>query len=83
MSQDFSKGYVHTITDNVTLVPIWKAGYSEHKSIMWLSTLEIGKAQLRSALEIALNHRFYREQRPYPVWFSYQRKYIVNIAFKP
>ena len=50
---------------------------------MLLSTLEIGKAQLRSAIEIALNHRFYREQRPYPVWFSYQRKYIVNIAFKP
>ena len=28
--QDFSKGYVYTITDSITLVPIWKAVYSEN-----------------------------------------------------
>ena len=28
--RDFSKGYVYTITDSITLVPIWKAVYSEN-----------------------------------------------------
>ena len=28
--QDFSKGYVYPITDSITLVPIWKAVYSEN-----------------------------------------------------
>ena len=56
------------------LYPVWY----EHLSDIWLSTLEIGAAQLRFVTPLLRNRDeitvFMFEQKPYPVWLSCMRK---------
>ena len=61
--------------------PVWTDGRTEermlfvwqceHLSDMWLFTVELGTAQLRSITEITV---LMGEQKAYPVWFSCRRK---------
>ena len=55
----------------------------QHLFDMWLSTLETGAARLRSSTEIALKSPFLcacAKKLAFPVWFSYLRRFSVNIA---
>ena len=88
MSQDFSKGYVYTMTDSVTFGAHMKSWVKyERKSIMLLSPLEIREAQLRSVTEIALKSLFYVwTENPIRYGFRASAKalrYSVNTTFKP
>ena len=47
---------------------VWQC---EHLSDMWLFTVELGTAQLRSITEITV---LMGEEKAYPVWFSCRRK---------
>ena len=51
---------------------------------MWLSTLEIGPAQLRSVTETAPKSPFLCvKKKSYPVWFSCRRKSFPALITQP